>query len=318
MKYIIITLWMVYYSTNSYSQNNMIFNPSFEQFDTCPNTLDQVHFASGWSSYKQSPDYYNSCSGISSIVSVPLNVAGFQYAHSGTGYIGLQTFFTPVTREIIGSELLSPTIIGQQYYISIYICCAFDTSQQGGQIACASNKIGVKFSTLSYSINNPAPINNFAHLFLDSVLIDTTNWFQLTGSFIADSVYNYIMVGNFFDDFNTDTIQFFPNYFRAYYLIDDICVSDYPECILTSQIGDLPFSNPVFYDQRSEKLIIDLSGESQSTFIIYNIYGKSIYEALYSERERNIEIDMSDFKNEIYIAYLTTKQNTFILKFIVN
>ena len=84
-------------SFRTFAQGDLVINPSYEQMDTCPNSLDQARFALGWSSYKQSPDYYNSCAGINSIASVPSIVAGFQIAYSGNGYIGLQTFFTPVT-----------------------------------------------------------------------------------------------------------------------------------------------------------------------------------------------------------------------------
>ena len=51
------------------------------------------------------------------------------------------------------------------------------------------------------------------------------NWTKISGSFIADSAYSYVMLGNFFDDNHTDTLnlQQFP--YAAYYFFDDICVS---------------------------------------------------------------------------------------------
>ncbi len=315
MKKYFTFLLMLLEAVPTFAQGNLVLNPSFEQMDTCPNSLDQARFALGWSSYKQSPDYYNSCAGINSIVSVPSNVAGFQMAHSGNGYIGLQTFFTPVTREIIGSEFLSPMIIGQEYFISIYLSCAFDTSAQGGQIACASNKIGVKFSTVPYSINSPAPIDIFAQVFVDSILSDTSNWFQLTGSFFADSAYNYVMVGNFFDDLNSDTLQFLPNFFRAYYLIDDICINDKPECILSSQTNELHFANPLLFDQLNKKHFINFSGGVPDKLLIYNLYGNLVYiESSFSNKIIN-EILMSNFNDGIYIAYLKKTGTTYKLKF---
>ena len=70
----------------------------------------------------------------------------------------------------------------------------------------ASNKLGAKFSTVSYSYSNPIQINNFAHVYSDSVIKDTTSWTLIKGEFTADSAYQYISIGNFFDDINTDTI----------------------------------------------------------------------------------------------------------------
>ena len=62
--------------------------------------------------------------------------------------------------------------------------------------------------------------------FNDSIITDTLNWTLTHGSFIADSAYNYIVIGNFFDDNHTDTIKMGTGFFDdAYYYIDDICVS---------------------------------------------------------------------------------------------
>lgn len=316
MKKIYILLLILLTSKLTFSQGNLIHNPSFEQIDSCPYTLGQVDFALGWSSYKQSPDYYNSCSGGNSIVSVPSNVAGFQNAHSGTAYVGLQTFFTPGTREIVGSQLLSPMIIGQEYFVSLYIACAFDTTI-GLQIACASNKIGVKFSTQSYSITNPVTISNFAHIYADSILTDTIDWFHLTGSFIADSAYNNVMIGNFFDDLNTDTIQFYPNYFRSYYLIDDICVSESPECVLTSYVDESAISSLIYFDQFSQKVVVD-DDEKQGRLFVYDYFGRLIYDQKYFENSTNMEFDLPSLAKGLYIAICENHKHILKLKFRIN
>jgi hypothetical protein len=50
------------------------------------------------------------------------------------------------------------------------------------------------------------------------------NWTTIKGSFIADSNYKYIVLGNFFDDAHTDTI-YTPIGQLTYFFIDDVCVS---------------------------------------------------------------------------------------------
>lgn len=88
-----------------------------------------------------------------------------------------------------------------------------------------SNNIGLRFFNNSYSKLNPAPVDNFAHLKLDTLLTDTVNWHKISGSFIADSNYQYVSIGNFYDASNTDTLIFLPFPLYAYYYIDDICVT---------------------------------------------------------------------------------------------
>ena len=53
------------------------------------------------------------------------------------------------------------------------------------------------------------------------------NWTTISGSFISDSAYQYVSIGNFFDDANTTLIQMQDTVFdrSAYYYIDDAYVS---------------------------------------------------------------------------------------------
>jgi hypothetical protein len=70
----------------------------------------------------------------------------------------------------------------------------------------ASNNIGVRFTTKPYSASFPPPINNTATLNTDTIVKDTLNWILLSWNFTADSAYNYIYIGNFFDNAHTDTV----------------------------------------------------------------------------------------------------------------
>ena len=41
---------------------NLVPNPSFELYDTCPNAQDQIEYATGWHKYSEwltTPDYFN-------------------------------------------------------------------------------------------------------------------------------------------------------------------------------------------------------------------------------------------------------------------
>jgi len=200
---------------------NLVPNYSFEDTVACPTSIDQVYNSTGWSSFGNTSDYFNSCS-TGNVSSVPNNFFGYQFAHSGNAYCGLYNYTPPPSsnyREYIGTQLSDSMLIGSQYFISFY-------TNLSNMLRCKSNKIGIRFSTVSYSSVQPPLLNNWAHLFSQSLISDTVNWVFISGSFIADSNYKYIIIGNFFDNANTDTLDCGPTPGTVSYLyIDDVCVS---------------------------------------------------------------------------------------------
>lgn len=208
------------------SGQNLVPNWSFEDTVACPWYYHQIFLATGWSSYKETPDYFNACN--TTLVGVPANVEGFQFANTGSAYAGGITYssFTVNYREVMGTQLTQPLIIGQKYFVSFFVSRAYDSTNV---LLLSSNKIGLRFSTVpfSYFPNNPTPINNFAHVYTDSIVTDTLNWTKISGSLIADSAYSYVAIGNFFDDSNTSISNLDTSIFNeyAYYYIDDIKVS---------------------------------------------------------------------------------------------
>ena len=209
---------------------NLVQNPSFETYTACPISDSQVADASGWIDFRGTSDYYNSCASSTSYTecNVPSNFSGYQFPHTGNAYCGVITFDKAgFYREAMGSLLSSQLIIGQKYYVSFYTSLTLKAPND----AYVANNIGAKFTTISYNTyqqSNQIPINNIAQLHYPSLLTDTTNWTQVTGSFIADSTYQYIVIGNFFDDQHTDTSRLGHGFvlpIESYYFIDDVCVS---------------------------------------------------------------------------------------------
>ncbi|MBK6984616.1 MAG: hypothetical protein IPH32_07590 [Bacteroidetes bacterium] len=86
-----------------------------------------------------------------------------------------------------------------------------------------SNNIGVRFSVGNSGFNIH---NNNADINFNTIVSDSVNWTKLTGSFIPDSSYNYITIGNFYNNINTQLINLNNDVDKsAYYYIDDICLS---------------------------------------------------------------------------------------------
>ncbi|MBK9318696.1 MAG: hypothetical protein IPM91_07625 [Bacteroidetes bacterium] len=184
------------------AQINLIPNPYFEDTINCPVNLsgmygDQIYALDNWFPAANSPDYFNSCA--SNQASNPLNGFGFQVPQSGNGYIGFYTILqSPINqnvREIVGVQLLQNLIVGTKYYFKAYISAGYG-GLQGARYF--SNNIGIHFSNSFYEAQqNPFTINNNPKGNFDSILIDTTNWVPFQFSFVADSSYMYLYIGNF-------------------------------------------------------------------------------------------------------------------------
>ena len=99
---------------------NYVQNPSFEQYDTCPNSTGLLHYSKPWWGY--SCDLYNPCGNMP----VPFNPAGFQYAHTGVSYAGFIDYTNgvpnrPDYREYIKTILNDSLIINKRYCTTLYI-----------------------------------------------------------------------------------------------------------------------------------------------------------------------------------------------------
>jgi len=207
---------------------------------------------------------------------------GFQQPHSGTAYASLVTYQShSFYRELIGTTLSSPLVIGQRYYISFYVNYAWEPLSSG----LASNKMGLRFLTSSYSGDNCVPISNFSHLHTDSILSDTLTWIKLSGYFVADSAYTRIAIGNFYSDVLTNTLLTGPGpaVYSMYY-IDDVCVSVDTLCpqtdigTWTRQIDLVPNETKIFLGPNpfDEYLFIPIQNSEWCQLELYTVQGEKL------------------------------------------
>lgn len=276
-KKLFVFIFILAYSIG-FGQTNLVYNPSFEMYDTCPDNFDQVNRAIGWNSVRPSPDYFNACASSFSDVSVPNNFVGYQYPASGNGYSGFEAkngFLG--AREYLGTQLLSPLQIGTKYFIS------FKVNLSDFNYYCGTNKLGALFSTIQYSNSNIALICNCAQVYTDSIIIDSTNWTTIKGSFIADSNYSFISIGNFFSDSLTDSLQLIGNLCFAYYYLDDICVStdsNYSYNYSWTEINEnsnLPIIS-VYPNPANDFVNLDLTSLHEPyTITIYDGFGREVF-----------------------------------------
>jgi len=194
---------------------NLVLNPSFDVFITCPGfgQFSNTYIANWNKPSIASSDYYNyNCPGIHPAVQAP---------HSGEGYAGIIAYnFGTEYREYVTGTFSSPLVAGKTYEVEFYV------SLHNGYIQ-AITELGAYISVAA-----PGPFANVLHINVTphienqlTPLADTSLWMKVSGSFVASGGEQFITIGNFNDDAGTTIIQ--PGSsgsFGAYYFIDDVAV----------------------------------------------------------------------------------------------
>ncbi len=203
---------------------NLVPNPSFEDTLGCPYFIPDLEGkCKFWHSYRFTPDFFDACASSGTGYN---NIYGYQQPRTGYAYTGIAMYWNtfPYSKEQIGVQLISPMVIGVKYFVTFYVSLAYNAIQEN----IAVSKIGARFTTYTYhDSTGQIPFNNDAQVYTNSIITDSINWVKISGSFIADSAYQYLSIGAFFDNAHTDTIQLpyqiVPQI--SYYYLDDVCVS---------------------------------------------------------------------------------------------
>jgi gliding motility-associated-like protein len=187
----------------SASTQNLVPNPSFEEYSDCPNGpgavgLDELEKAIGW--YKPNSattDYYNSCASFSSGVSVPSNWFGYQPAYDGNGYAGVVIYddVFPQASEYIQCKLIQSLKPCHEYQIQFWACLA-DFSPR------ASSALGLRLDATPISNSGAYEFWGFempSHISYNQTIKDTSNWVLISGTFLAKGNEEYLTIGRFLD-----------------------------------------------------------------------------------------------------------------------
>ena len=235
--YLLLCMSLLLVTGNISSAQNLVTNPGFETFTTCPSALGQLTLCTGWlNPTAGSPDYFNSCN-TGTTVSVPKNTYGNQAANgSSTGYAGFYVYNGSLSnnREYVQTALSSPLTAGQVYCVSFYVNLA-------GQSQYAVANIGAYFSatavtsTTSTELAFTPQVTNPA----SNVIKDTTNFTLISGKYTAAGGEQYITIGNFNNDLNTPIVDIQGPQNYSYYYIEDVKV----EALFTVTAGSSAGSN---------------------------------------------------------------------------
>ncbi|MCC6252951.1 MAG: T9SS type A sorting domain-containing protein [Bacteroidia bacterium] len=276
------------------AQVNLVPNPSFEDtLVTFPSYTFQIKRAKYWQrSGYGTPDYFHRLSPINSNVSIPNNLFGNQNTANPDceAYVGIIPYLSfGGVREFISAKLINQLVIGTKYFVSFKVSLA-DT------VTLATNKLGILFTTWNYTDTTLMyPIGNFSHIVSDSIISDKNNWVQVNGSFIADSSYSYLTIGNFYNQSNVDTSHLTTSIATSgsYYYIDDVCVSidslfcnNYSQNCTITNLNNSSVEKFEFYPNPfSNSIKLFLNNLSLKKITVFDIIGKPIIREEFSENE---------------------------------
>lgn len=223
---------------------NLVINPSFENYSSCPNGPSEFESANNWThpfnnvigDTCSTSDLYNSCSFLGQFgVGVPDNIMGSEPAHTGNGYAGIilyegfaLTGCTPIFgsnwREYAQGELSSPLQAGQEYCVSFWVSLA-------DNVKWATDDIGVHFSNSQLSVNCTSVSNSVLQVtpqleYTGPDLDNANGWTELSWSYTAAGGEQFITIGNYKNDANTSYSCANAGAFNpySYYYIDDVSV----------------------------------------------------------------------------------------------
>lgn len=201
------------------SQTNLVPNGSFEDTVMCPYAAGQVNFVKHWYLPSSgSSDYFNSCDG-TGLFSTPSNNFGYQTPFHGNAYLG----FSPFTlnqnySEYIATKLIHSLEKDRVYYVSYYLSLSEPSKY-------AINSLGIYFSNSSIISSDDYALDTYTpQIMTTSFIIDKQNWTKVSSSYLATGGEEYITIGNFKLNSNTNTISndSLGNY--SYYFIDSVGV----------------------------------------------------------------------------------------------
>ena len=160
-------------------------------------------------------------------IQVPKNSFGFQRAKTGKNYLISILYSTTSSKGYPRNRLRSNLTQGKTYCVTFYVALSNQSTHGidaigayfGDNSLDTITKCNIPITYLTPQIYNPAL----------NVITDTLNWTAITGTFVANGIEQYMVIGNFKSDANTNTTLTntlnFPANFADYYL-DDVSVID--------------------------------------------------------------------------------------------
>jgi len=283
---------------------NLVQNPGFESYISCPNAVSQFDRVASWvNASSSSPDYYNKCG--TAVASVPHNSSGYQVAHGGNAYAGIFLWSKGSSgfgREYISGRLSSALLQGHTYHFEMFVnlanICRYTGSTIGAYFSDTLISSSTTFGVLPYTPQV---------MYTGTTRFDTTNWTSVSGDFVARGGERFLVIGNFKADSLTDTllVNMGPGTNTIFYsLIDDVSL------VLNNPPGTTVHgASPARYmagpNPFSEKLHIRMPASGAYELILTDMQSRVLVHRQFSTE---LEINTSQLPPGMYFYQIRSRQ----------
>lgn len=201
LNYLKISSFAFFLCFNFLWGQNLVKNPSFEEFVTCPSNLGSFNSdLITWSTPTQgSTDYFNTCS---TTMGIPDNFNGSQHSKFGQGYAGMYLYAPGDYREYIQAELIHNLTKGTKYALSFYISRAekSDYAITDLEAVFSEEKLDLSIKKeLSRMQLSRIKENKFHWVEIPNTDFhsDSEGWILVSTEFTATGSENFMTLGNF-------------------------------------------------------------------------------------------------------------------------
>jgi outer membrane protein OmpA-like peptidoglycan-associated protein len=297
---------------------NLVPNADFHSFQRCPEKytiIPKSYFVDNWTMPTGgTPDYFNVCS---YEAGVPANWVGHLNPRKGYGYVGLiggryTTNYGKVSevREYIQSELKTPMMANQVYYVRFFVSLA-------GYSRYALDGMGISFSDTLVDLNNYIErlplvehIGNPSGNYLDK----KGQWMKIEGYYTAKGTERYIILGNFKSDNDTKEKDMFTrsDLNCSYYLVDDILVAPVSEKFLATNesqnVDSLSRAKDIYSMPEFHPILFDFNQSEVNKEFKNTIVDLAEYMNLYPEVKVSLIGHTDSVGDDTYNMSLSTKR----------
>lgn len=238
---------------------NMVKNPSLEQYQKVPTDLGQVNALAYWSSANgATPDYFHAR--VRNVaIDVPKNRMGIAEPRTGKGYAGIYAYTSRYAkqnfREYLQVQLKQPMEQGATYCIKVHVFLAHSSNRALRALGVIGSRFVLENKHEHFIETDWSPL-----IKPDRSYIDERSWVELRGNYEAVGGERYLSIGNFAEDKKTDVVGAVavdsfsnPNVDFAYYYVDDVCVTD-----LSSNFACNCGSFDYYESRKEEVIVLDI------------------------------------------------------------
>ncbi|MBC8172868.1 MAG: gliding motility-associated C-terminal domain-containing protein [Chitinophagales bacterium] len=243
------------FTLSLHAQTNLVPNGGFELYNSCPTSYSGVTYDDGFFPYVEnwfapsggSSDYFNACASDASSASIPDTYWwGYNPSHFCDAMAGFFTYEDGYDyREYIEVQLTEPLEAGVQYYVEFYAATCFYPDAGGSyDFILATDEIGLHFSEdkVLEGFSSGALTDYEPQIEMEEGLYpeDSSLWYKVSGIYLAAGGEEYITIGNFRGDDETDYVIMYEEdpggtLLSGYVFVDDVLVTEY-----TGDVPDIP------------------------------------------------------------------------------